>query len=86
VTKYVITRTADCAEWGMMELEGVTADSYRAADGTSMRAVLFFEAPSWELARQVFDLVSKRLRQGLQRPLRGKQGPSSWDEVKALLG
>lgn len=86
MTKYVITRTADCTEWGMVELEGdVACDIYRAGDGTSMRAVLVFEAPSWERAKEIFDWALTNLRKGLRKLHQDRQIPKSWDEVQSLL-
>lgn len=87
MTRYVITRTADCDEWGMTELDEEVApiDIYRSADGSSMRAVMIFEAPSWEDAKRIFDWAFQNLRAAFKKLRQDQKGLQSWDDVQSLL-
>lgn len=82
MTKYVITRNSDFTEWGMTETLGGRQDLYRSADGTMMRAVLLFQAPTWEQAHEVFKWVRKNLKERLTQ-LRNQS--KTWEEVTDLL-
>lgn len=83
---YVITRNSECTEWGMTEAVGEPKDIYRATDGTCMRAVLFFEAPSWEDAKRVLDWAFENLRGALKRPKgHSLKDSQDWSEVRLML-
>lgn len=80
---YIITRNYDSTEWSMTELtddvDQRRPSIYIDVDGSSMRRILSFDAPSWEDARKVMEWSFEHLRR------KSVDEHLLWDEARILL-
>lgn len=78
---FLLARTAKADEWVLTECRDYEEprDILVAEDGTPMRKVVTFAAPSWEEARELLLYCSQKLKRQTLSP------HLTWEEAKLLM-